>query len=195
VSGSGCRSLFGGFVEWLPGDSRSSIARQIVAEDHWPDLRVLSIALSAAPKLVPSTAGMKQTADAVPWFRWRAQNVVTGRIAAAIDLARARKFSELGEIIMRESNELHANCAAAWPPIHYLSDQSRFAVDAVHRVNSKSGKVVAAYSFDAGPNPFIFVLQDNLEVVKQHMLDELHIPETLIRLAQPARGIDCKLFD
>ena len=44
-SGSACRSVYGGFVEWIKGgeaaDGRDSIARQIVDSTHWPEIRVL----------------------------------------------------------------------------------------------------------------------------------------------------------
>lgn len=43
-SGSACRSMYGGFVEWTFGsrdDGTDSVARQIAPEHHWPDLHVI----------------------------------------------------------------------------------------------------------------------------------------------------------
>lgn len=43
-SGSACRSLAGGFVQWTRGsldDGSDSLAHQLFPEDHWPSLRVL----------------------------------------------------------------------------------------------------------------------------------------------------------
>jgi len=43
-SGSACRSMYGGFVEWTVGsrdDGTDSIAKQIATEQHWPNMHVL----------------------------------------------------------------------------------------------------------------------------------------------------------
>jgi len=48
-SGSACRSVYGGFVEWIAGslpDGSDSIARQIVPANHWPEMRVLILVVS-----------------------------------------------------------------------------------------------------------------------------------------------------
>lgn len=43
-SGSACRSMYGGFVQWIMGqkdDGKDSIAQQVESETHWPELRIL----------------------------------------------------------------------------------------------------------------------------------------------------------
>lgn len=43
-SGSACRSMYGGFVQWLMGqkdDGDGSVAQQVEPETHWPELRIL----------------------------------------------------------------------------------------------------------------------------------------------------------
>lgn len=43
-SGSACRSMYGGFVQWIMGqrdDGKDSLAQQVEPESHWPDLRIL----------------------------------------------------------------------------------------------------------------------------------------------------------
>ena len=43
-SGSACRSMYGGFVQWTMGyrkDGKDSIAQQVAPETNWPELRVL----------------------------------------------------------------------------------------------------------------------------------------------------------
>lgn len=48
-SGSACRSMLGGFVQWHMGESpdgKDSIAQQVAPESHWPELRVLVLVVS-----------------------------------------------------------------------------------------------------------------------------------------------------
>ena len=48
-SGSACRSMYGGFVQWIMGereDGKDSVAQQVEPESHWPDLRVLVLVVS-----------------------------------------------------------------------------------------------------------------------------------------------------
>jgi diphosphomevalonate decarboxylase len=192
VSGSGCRSIFGGFVEWMPGDSATSVARQVFDENYWPEIRVLSIDFQSQPKQISSTVGMKLTAETVPWIKWRAVEVVPKRIELAKTFLTERDFDGISEIIMRDSNELHANCAAAFPPVHYLNDRSRQLIAAVHLLNEREGRIVAAYTFDAGPNPFVFVREADLELVKGFLTQSCAIKEDAVRVARGAPGIQIR---
>ena len=56
-SGSACRSIPDGFVEWLPGwDDASSYARSLAPCDYW-DLCVVTVVLPGRSKLISSLAG------------------------------------------------------------------------------------------------------------------------------------------
>nr|XP_057945619.1 diphosphomevalonate decarboxylase isoform X2 [Doryrhamphus excisus] len=61
-SGSACRSMYGGFVQWIMGqqrDGKDSLAQQVEPETHWPELRILVLVVSAERKPVGSTSGMQ----------------------------------------------------------------------------------------------------------------------------------------
>ena len=48
-SGSACRSMYGGFVQWLMGRKKNgedSVAKQVVSEDYWPEIRILILVVS-----------------------------------------------------------------------------------------------------------------------------------------------------
>jgi diphosphomevalonate decarboxylase len=62
---------------------------------------------------------------------------------------------------MMDSNSFHATCLDTFPPIFYLNDISRAAIILVNAINNAAGKIIAAYTFDAGPNAVVYYLQEN----------------------------------
>src|SRR5215468_9746878 len=69
-SGSAARSIFGGFVEWLPGeasDGTDSYAVQIAPPNHWA-LSVVVAITETARKPVGSREGMAQALRQSPFF-------------------------------------------------------------------------------------------------------------------------------
>jgi len=194
VSGSGCRSVFGGFVEWIPGSPQESIAKQICSESYWKDFKVFSVVLSSKKKSVLSTPGMQKSVETVPWIRWRAAEVVPHRIFEAKQFIMNKDFGSLSDIIMKDSNELHAACLATYPPIKYLNDNSFQVIEAIHSLNKSMGKNIAAYSFDAGPNPFVFTTSLYSDHVRNCLLSLDCVDESNISLASPTQGVQSRIL-
>ena len=69
-----------------------------------------------------------------------------------------KDFQAFGRICMQESNSFHAICLDTYPPIFYLNAYSHVIMDIVHRINSIAGKIILAYTFDAGPHATVFHL-------------------------------------
>ncbi|KAM9228084.1 diphosphomevalonate decarboxylase [Leptosomus discolor] len=173
-SGSACRSMLGGFVQWERGerpDGRDSLAHQVAPETHWPELRVLVLVVSGDKKEVGSTAGMQTSVDTSPLLKHRAEVVVPERLALMARHIRERDFEGFGRLTMQDSNQFHATCLDTFPPIFYLSDLSRRIIALAHRFNAHHGRTKVAYTFDAGPNAVVFTLADTVaefvEVVRR----------------------------
>ncbi|XP_062327077.1 diphosphomevalonate decarboxylase [Osmerus eperlanus] len=163
-SGSACRSMYGGFVQWTMGqreDGKDSIAQQVAPETNWPELRVLVLVVSAERKLVGSTSGMQTSVETSSLLKHRAECVVPGRMEQMIRAVKKRDFATFAELTMKESNQFHATCLDTYPPVFYLNDVSRRIINLVHRYNRHCGETRVAYSFDAGPNAVIFTLQEH----------------------------------
>ncbi len=105
-SGSACRSIPAGFVEWLAGESDAeSYARQVAPPEHW-DLRILTVSFDVRPKAVSSLAGHRAALTS-PFF--------TARLASVRETLRTvrsalldRDFAALGCAVEREALSLHA---------------------------------------------------------------------------------------
>ncbi|KAI9873184.1 MAG: diphosphomevalonate decarboxylase [Pleopsidium flavum] len=167
-SGSACRSLFGGYVAWNKGTDASgtdSVAVQVAPASHWPSMRALILVASAAKKDVSSTSGMQTTVKTSTLFPTRANDVVPKRMAEMETAIKERDFETFARITMRESNSFHATCLDTDPPIFYLNDVSRAAIRVVEGINAAAGEIIAAYTFDAGPNAVIYHLAANRDMV------------------------------
>ncbi|XP_031702465.1 diphosphomevalonate decarboxylase [Anarrhichthys ocellatus] len=164
-SGSACRSMYGGFVQWIMGqedDGKDSLAQQVAPETHWPELRVLVLVASAERKPVGSTSGMQTSVQTSRLLKHRAESVVPGRMVEMIEAVQRKDFAAFAELTMKDSNQFHATCLDTYPPIFYLNSVSQQVIKLVHRYNRHYGETRLAYTFDAGPNAVIYTLQQHV---------------------------------
>lgn len=163
-SGSACRSLFGGFVAWEMGDlenGEDSKAVQIAPLSHWPTLKAAILVVSDDKKDTPSTTGMQSTVKTSDLFQYRIKEVVPKRFEEMKQSILNKDFETFGELTMKDSNSFHAVCLDSYPPIFYLNDTSKRIIKLIHKLNEQEGKIIAAYTFDAGPNAVIYYDQAN----------------------------------
>lgn len=95
-----------------------------------------------------------------------------------------KDFEKFARITMADSNQFHAVCLDTSPPIFYLNDVSRAIIALVEELNRASGRCIAAYTFDAGPNAVIYALEKDVSIVigavgrffptEETFLDPLH---------------------
>ena len=108
---------------------------------------------------------MQTTVQTSALFQTRATQVVPKAMQAMEKAIREKDFEAFAKITMKESNSFHATCLDTEPPIFYLNDVSRAAIKGVEMVNERAGKVVAGYTFDAGPNCVVYYLEANRDAV------------------------------
>ena len=170
-SGSACRSMHGGFVEWIKGkdvqSGQDSISIPLYPENHWPELRVFILVISGKKKSTGSTDGMQRSVETSPLLRHRVSEVVGKRIDVVKRAILSRDFPSFAEICMKESNQLHAICRDTYPPLQYLNDASQNVIQFVQAYNNHNKNCRLAYTFDAGPNAFLFTLENYAQDVAQ----------------------------
>lgn len=166
----------GGYVAWRAGskeDGSDSLAEEVAPVSHWPEMRALILVVSADKKGVPSTAGMQTTVQTSTLAPARFKDIVPSRMAEIEKAIQEKDFETFARVTMQDSNSFHACCLDSWPPIQYLTDVSRAAMNAVETCNRKAGKLICAYTFDAGPNAVIYYLEENAQkvagVFKNHL--------------------------
>lgn len=175
-SGSACRSLFGGYVAWIMGDlenGEDSKAVEIASAEHWPEMKAAILVISDDKKDTPSTTGMQSTVASSDLFQWRVKEVVPRRFEEMKSSILEKDFAKFGELTMKDSNSFHAVCLDSYPPIFYLNDTSKKIIKLIHNLNETENAIIAAYTFDAGPNAVIYYEEKNekkvLETLYQHL--------------------------
>ena len=147
-SGSACRSVPGGFVEWTTGDDdRSSYAYSIAPAEHW-DLHDVVALIDMTHKAVGSTEG-HAVADTSPLQAARVASV-PDRLAKARSAVLNRDFAALAEVVELDSLMMHAVMITSSPVLMYWQPATIAVMQAVARWRSDG--LPACTTIDAGPN-------------------------------------------
>ena len=163
-SGSACRSIFGGVSEWITGVGELSFAQQLYKNDYW-DLGVKLIIVNQKEKDVSSSIGMKITKETSELFKYRINHVVKNNIEKLKKSLEEKDFSNLAEVIIKDSNNFHACCRDSYPTINYLNEESDFIMKCVYTLNKINEKNICAYTFDAGSNAFLIYENKNKRII------------------------------
>jgi diphosphomevalonate decarboxylase len=151
-SGSAARSVIGGLVLLHPGsrpDGEDAFAEQLLAPGAW-DLRVVVAIVTAEPKAVGSSEGMRLTATTSRLYPAFSASI-SKDLDEAVAAAAARDLERLGEIAERSALELHAAALAARPPLVYFRGATLAGLRAI--VALRGAGVPAWFTADAGPQP------------------------------------------
>lgn len=149
-SGSACRSIFGGFVEWLRGtaaDGSDSYAVPVAPADHW-NVAVAVAVTARGPKAVGSREGMARAAELSRYYpAWVASQPAD--LDAIRQGIRDRDLALVGTTAEQNCLAMHAVALTAQPPLLYWN-AATLAV--MHRVRAlREDGVDAYFTIDAGP--------------------------------------------
>lgn len=158
-SGSACRSIPAGFVEWLPGETDSdSFAVSIAPPEHWDLIDIIAV-VSTDHKQVGSTAG-HEIADSSPLQAARIKDT-NRRLEIVRKAVFERDFEAMAAIVELDSNIMHAVMMTSTPSLMYWESTSLTIMKTVKEWRA-SGLPVC-YTLDAGPNVHIITTKDYSE--------------------------------
>jgi len=181
-SGSACRSVPDGFVEWLPGkDDASSYAVSIAPKDHWGLVDAVAV-VSQEHKPIGSTSGHK-LAHTSPL---NAQRVLDApeRLKNCRDALLERDFAGFADVVELDSNYMHAVMRTSNPPLVYWEPATEVLLWQVWQWR-KQGHAVCA-TVDAGPNVHVLALKNELEWLREALVELPGVKKVLI--GEPADG-------
>jgi diphosphomevalonate decarboxylase len=169
-SGSACRSIFGGFVEWpapqVAGNDEDSYARQIADAEHW-DLRNVIAVVEIGPKTIPSIEGHR-LATTSPYYTKRLE-LLPDRIDKVRKAIKERDLDALGPVLEQEAIDLHLITMSSHPPIFYWSPGTLAVLRAVRELRQEG--LAAWATMDAGANVHVICDADSEDDVAERLED------------------------
>lgn len=178
-SGSACRSIPDGFVEWYKGnnpDGSDSYAGSIVNAEYWPEFRIISTIISTSKKPISSRTGMSQTVETCPFYKGWLETVED-------DLESMRKGIKGKDIILvgetAEANALkmHATMITTKPSIIYWLPAT---IEIINKVKSiRESGIPVYFTIDAGPNVKVICEEKNVKLIERELKKIPDVMETI----------------
>ncbi len=190
-SGSACRSIPDGFVQWRDGEtSEDSYAQTIFPSEHWDIVDIVAV-VSKDKKDVATSKGQKQI-DTSIFFKTRLQ-FINGKIELCKKYLFEKNFNSFGKLIEMEALELHAIMITSWPALLYWFPRTIATMKAVQQWRKEGLPVF--FTLNTGQNIHILCQKKDEHTIEEKV-KALGIAETIIK-NYPSKGTylyDAHLF-
>lgn len=174
-SGSACRSIPDGFVEWIDGTtSEESYAHTLFEPPYWDICDIIAV-INKETKDVSSSVGQQRVETSI-FFQTRLEHI-NKKIKRCKNLLKNKDFEELGKLIELEALELHSIMLTSWPSLIYLEPASIAVMKEIKKLREEG--ISTYFTIDAGPNIHILCLKKDFpEIVKR--INHLSIASEII---------------
>lgn len=182
-SGSACRSIPDGFVEWLDGDtSETSYADSLYKPDYWDIVDVVAVT-STGKKDVPSSTGHTLAQSSI-FFPVR-KSKMKEKISLCKKYLKEKKFQKLGELIEAEALELHAIYLTSTPSLIYLLPETLRVMQFVKKWRSDGLPVY--FTLNTGQDIHVICEKKNAKKVAELLTKIDGVQKTIINY--PSKGV------
>lgn len=165
ASGSSCRPIAGGFVEWLDGNtSQTSYAKTIFPKNWWNIADIVAV-VSEDRKEVPTSAGHAK-AQSSPFLKLRLSRMKE-KNRNVKKYIKERNFQKLGELIEQEALELHTIMLTQYPPLIYWTPGTLTIMKLVSHWRNEG--IPVYFTINTGQNIHLITEQKNVEKVKDKL--------------------------
>jgi diphosphomevalonate decarboxylase len=175
-SGTACRCMESGFVEWLDGDtSDTSYSVSIHDQAYW-DIRDVIVVVDKGKKRVSSTEG-HQAAQSSPFYQARLTHI--HQKLSDVKAALAQKdFTALGELVEAEALEFHSILLTSQPSMIAWYPGSIEVMLAVQQLRRED--IPAYFTINTGFNVHVLTLPESQHQVEERLQQLSLVKETLI---------------
>jgi len=190
-SGSACRSIPDGFVEWLAGDtSETSYSQSLHPADYWKIVDVVAI-VSHEKKDISSTEGQKLVSTS-PFFQTRLTHIKE-KIDLLKKIIEDKNFTEFGQLIEQEALELHAIMLTSTPSLIYWQPETVRLMKLIKKWRNEGLEVY--FTVNTGQDIHLIIEEKNLTKLTEKLKNIKEVKKIIInRPSVGARLVKNHLF-
>ena len=190
-SGSACRSIPDGFVEWLNGkNNETSYSISIYKHDYWDILDIVVI-VSDEKKMLSTSEGHNLAKSSV-FFPVRLSHI-RDKIKVIKYLLKQKNFEKFGEFIEAEALELHAIMLTSHPSLIYWLSGTLHIMRFVKKCRSDGLSVY--FTVNTGQDIHLIIKEKNKNALLNRLKNLLEVKNIIVnRPSQGGRLSDKHLF-
>lgn len=183
-SGSACRSIYGGFVEWQRGSDDTDSYAVPIENPNLKDIRIFALTIETHQKPISSRQGMERSVTTSPYYpTW--VKVVESDLKEIKSAISQNDFTKFGAISEFNAMRMHALTLSANPDFLYFNGMTLDAMNEVKRL--RHAGVECYYTVDAGPNVKVICQTKNVDTIA-NTFSKILGPEK-VTVAKPGPGI------
>ena len=175
-SGSACRSIPAGFVEWLDGNtSDSSYAKTIFPTGYWQIADVVAVVSTGKKEVATSKGHTKASSSPFTPVRLAHMKEKNKKIK---QLIKDKNFKEFGELIETEALELHTIMLTQRPALIYWTPGTLQIMKLVAHWRAEG--IPVYFTINTGQDIHLICEQKNVEKVKNKLKNLDFVKEIII---------------
>jgi diphosphomevalonate decarboxylase len=176
-SGSACRSIPDGFVEWIKGTNHETSYAHTLFNPDYLSISIIAVILQEQEKKTGSTLGMKDVHNSI-FFKVRIKNL-RKKLKELKHALKTKDYDSIFQLSEKEALELHAMVMTT-PPCTNIY----WAPDTIKLINfvwdMRDKNIPVYFTIDAGQNVFLLCEQKYEKDLLKKLKSEKYIKKIII---------------
>jgi len=164
-SGSACRSIPDGFVEWKSGSSSDSSYAHTLFPPDWLNIVDILAVVEKKTKKISSSEGHALT-ESSPFYGVRISGM-KDKLKKIKQALANKDFKTFGEISEAEAVNMHAVMMTSCPPLYYWTPETLKIILSV--IEWREEGLPVYFTIDAGPNVHLLALPEEIDKIVQRL--------------------------
>lgn len=164
-SGSACRSVPDGFVEWKSGTSSNSSFAHTLFPSDWLNVVDILVIVEKKTKKISSSEGHALT-ESSPFYGVRISGM-KDKLKKIKQALTNKDFKTFGEISEAEAVNMHAVMMTSCPPLYYWTPETLKIILSV--IEWREEGLPVYFTIDAGPNVHLLALPEEIDKIVQRL--------------------------